>query len=163
MKHTLRTTAADHLDSVLPYTSYSIGNAEFLGTYDGDLETLIAELESVGYHYQLLAATKLLDGHKDSGSYARIPSEHPDGVAETALEDLDPGECQYHVHPFEIDGVIELYGHYEIHPYPHTPFWDWTRAWPRHYKPTWDTDDAPRSEWTYLRGIVDDRLDSILS
>ena len=162
-KHQLRLGAAETLERVLPYTKYSIGNSEYLGHYDGDLETLIDELTDAGYHYQLFAAEKTHDGLVDDGSYARIPNEHPDAVAETALEDRPPGECQYHVHPFELEETIELYGHYEIHPYPHTPFFDLTRSWPQHYRPTWDTDEAPRSEWTYLRGVLDPRIESILA
>ena len=158
MKHTLRLTAAKTLDGVLPYTSYSINEKEFLGQFDGSLDECIAWLKESGYHYQLFAATKSLEGDMDDGSFARIPDTHPEEADGTALAELDAGECQYHVHPFERDDYIELYGHYEIHPYPWTPFWDMERPYPRHYRPTWDRDNEPRDEWTYLRGVVDSRL-----
>lgn len=161
-KHQLRLRAVDRLANVLPYTAYDVSSKEFLGEYDGALDELIAELEDCGYHYQLFAARKTADGKKDDGSYARIADEHPDAVEGTALAEIEPGECQYHVHPIKRDGVIECYGHYEVHPYPWTPTWDLTRAWPRHYRPTWDSSETPRSEWTYIRGVRDERLDSVL-
>lgn len=170
-KHTLRLTAAGVLDTVLPYTSYSVDDAEYLGTYDGSVDDCVAQLRDRGYHYQLFAATK---GHPsrdvlDDGSFARIPERHPPEAADTGLAPLDARECQYHVQLFErdsdaSDGVqTELYGHYEVHPYPHIPTWDWSRPWPRHYRPTWDQPDVAREEWTYLRGVTDSRLDPLLS
>ena len=158
MKHTLRLFAAKNLDGVLPYTSYSISEAEYLGTFDGSLDECTSWLRSQGYHYQLFAATKTLDGEQDDGSFARIPDTHPDEVEDTALDEIQPGECQYHVHTFERDDHIALYGHYEIHPYPWTPYWSIERAYPKHYHPTWDKEDTPKEEWTYLRGVVDKQL-----
>ena len=168
--HTLRRVAADSLKSVLPYTAYSVDKAEYLGQYDATADETAEMLRDQGYHYQLFAAEKRLEqtGQTDDGSYARIPDEHPQAATGTALGETTPKECQYHVHLFEATDeasgrpVTHLYGHYEIHPYPHTPTWDITRPYPRHYYPTWDTDDDPRSEWTYLRGVRDPRLDGIL-
>lgn len=163
-KHTLRLTAAETLQSVLPYTSYAVTDEEYLGTHDGSLAETAQALRERGYHYQLFAARKQHPerDQRDKGSFARIPEEHPDAADGTALAETTPRECQYHVHLFATDDGTELYGHYEIHPYPHTPTWDLTRPWPRHYRPTWDTHDEPRSEWTYLRGVRDPRLDGIL-
>jgi len=161
-KHTLRLTAVDTLAGVLPYTAYTVSDKEHLGTFDGTLDEFVDTVTAEGYHYQLFAARKTADGTKDAGSYARIPDNHPDAAEGTALESRDAGECQYHIHPIVRDDVIECYGHYEIHPYPWTPFWDSTRPWPQHYRPTYDDPETPRSEWTYLRGVRDDRLDEIL-
>jgi len=185
--HRLRTVAADRLSVVLPYTAYDVDEAEYLGSYDGTVDETVTMLREHGYHYQLFAAEKRrgedgsTDKHAergsatspssratDDGSYARIPESHPSEAADTALEDIPAGECQFHVHLFERPdsaaghAVTDLYGHYEIHPYPHIPTWDLTRPYPRHYRPTWDDPDTPRSEWTYLRGVRDPRLDSIL-
>ncbi|MDB9247438.1 hypothetical protein PN419_00255 [Halorubrum ezzemoulense] len=162
---------ADRLSSVLPYTAYAVDEAEYLGSYDADADATAEMLRDQGYHYQLFAAEKRRgeDGPTDEGSYARIPEEHPEAATGTALAETTPRECQYHVHLFErVDPdtqrvVTDLYGHYEIHPYPHTPTWDLTRPWPRHYRPTWDTPDNPRDEWTYLRGVRDPRLDRVLN
>ena len=162
MKHSLRKFSAELLCSILPYTSYPIDESEYLGTYDGSLDECRSWLRDNGYHYQLLAAVKDVDGVVDDGSYARIPNEHPRDVAGTKLAKLDSRECQYHVHPFDKGDHVELYGHYEIHPYPHIPDFDLSRPYPRHYHPTWDRDDNPREEWTYLRGTVDERLEDIL-
>lgn len=169
-KHTLRNGAATVLETVLPYTAYTIDEAEYLGSYDGTPSETAAMLRDHGYHYQLLSAVKRRgeDGLTDQGSYARIPDEHPEAAAQTALAETTPRECQYHVQLFErpdIDvghSVTDLYGHYEIHPYPHTPTIDLRRPWPRHYRPTWDVSDEPREEWTYLRGVRDTRLDGVL-
>ena len=164
-KHALRVAAADALESLLPYTSYSIDDAEYLGRFDGTRDELASRLSARGYHYQLFAATKTLgaDGPKDVGSFARIPDRHPDAADGTALDEVPPGECQYHVHPFDVGDGMEVYGHYEVHPYPHTPHIDVSRPWPRHYRPTWDRpDEHDRDEWTYLRGVCDARLDPIL-
>jgi len=219
-KHTLRTATAESLQSVLPYTAYELDTAEYLGTYDGDARETAQRLRDRGYHYQLFAATKQHPSRdqRDQGSFARIPDAHPPEAAETGLAPLDARECQYHVQLFERDRdgadspQTELYGHYEVHPYPHAPTWDITRPYPRHYYPTWDhadhgsanpyslsestdhadhgsanpyslsesTDhadhgsanpyslemsvdnaDDPRDEWTYLRGVTDDRLNEL--
>ncbi len=168
IKHALRLSVAITTDDILPsdssfYTSYPLNEeAEYLGTFNGDVEECVAWLRHNGYHYQLFAAVKKVYGQKDKGSFARIPLSHPDEVAETALEDLDPRECQYHVHLYEGDGYVDLYGHYEIHPYPHYPTLDITRSYPRHYRPTWDRDSNPKEEWTYLRGVLDPRLEDEL-
>lgn len=186
--HRLRTIAAKTLQSLLPYTSYEIDTAEYLGTFDGTRKQAVTTLQDRGYHYQLFAATKqhAERDQRDGGSFARIPSAHPPEARETGLAPLDPRECQYHVHLFERDSdgaegsCVELYGHYEVHPYPWTPTWDITRPYPRHYYPTWDhaehssanpyslsastdSSDDPRSEWTYLRGVTDRRLTDILT
>jgi hypothetical protein len=163
-RHQLRLTAADTLSSVLPYTSYLFDEAEYLGTIDEPVSVVRERLRNRGYHYQLFGATKQHPERDqiDSGSYARIPRRHPDAAEGTALDTLDPRECQYHVHPFGDGDTTELYGHYEIHPYPWTPCWDLTRPYPRHYRPTWDRPDTPRSEWTYLRGVTDPRLTPLL-
>lgn len=168
--HKLRTTAADQLSSLLPYTAYEVDEAEYLGRYRASADETATMLRDNGYHYQLFAAEKRNEstGKTDDGSYARIPDIHPEAAAGTALADTTPKECQYHVHLFErtdtdVSGVVtDLYGHYEIHPYPWTPTWSIRRAYPRHYYPTWDRPDTPRSEWTYLRGVRDPQLDGIL-
>jgi len=168
--HRLRTIAADRLASVLPYTAYDIDDVEYIGSYDAYADETATMLSDHGYHYQLFAAEKRRgeDGPTDEGSYARIPSEHPEAAEGTGLADTTPRECQYHVHLFERTDadtgrvVTDLYGHYEIHPYPHIPTVDLTRPWPRHYRPTWDHADEPREEWTYLRGVRDPQLNGIL-
>jgi len=169
-KHTLRRTAAGVLDAVLPYTSYAVDEAEYLGSYDAAPDATAEMLRDQGYHYQLFAATKRRseNGPTDQGSFARLPEQHPEAATDTALSELPPKGCQYHVHLFKRTDtatgrtVTDLYGHYEVHPYPHTPTWDFSRPWPRHYRPTWDDPDVPREEWTYLRGVRDPRLDGIL-
>lgn len=162
-KHLLRMTAADVLEAVLPYTRYEIDESEYLGFFDGELEQFFNTVEERGYHYQLFAAEKSLkDGTVDDGSFARIPVTHPREADGTKLGALDPGECQYHIHPFETENGVELYGHYEIHPYPWKPFWDIERPYPRHYRPTWDRESNPKEEWTYLRGVVDERVGELI-
>jgi len=153
LKHKLRLTAVDVLENVLPYTSYDIGGNEYLGSFGGTLDEFIETVEFRGYHYQLFAARKKKNGEKDDGSYARIPDEHPSTVENTSLESLNPRTCQYHVHPFVTKDGIDVYGHYEIHPYPWEPTNDITRPI-RHYNPTYGD--------TYLKGVVDDRLTDIL-
>lgn len=154
--HRLRRTAAQTLEPVLPYTSYGIDEREFLFEFDGTLDEFRAVVESHGYHYQLFAAIKDLDGVEDDGSYARIARSHPPEADGTALEKLDPRECQYHIHPFVTDDTIRVYGHYEIHPYPWTPDWDTDRP-KRHYRPK-KRPSYESSNVTYIRGIVDGRL-----
>jgi hypothetical protein len=169
-KHTLRNGAAKTLRTILPYTAYTIDEAEYIGSYDGTPTETASMLRDQGYHYQLLSAVKRHPrrDETDVGSFARIPDEHPEAAAQTALADTTPRECQYHVQLFERSDataghpVTDLYGHYEIHPYPHTPTVDLRRPYPRHYYPTWDTSDEPRKEWTYLRGVRDTRLDGVL-
>lgn len=163
-KHQLRTTAAKTLQSVLPYTSYALTEQEYLGTYDGSLADVRAELRDRGYHYQLFAATKQHPDRdqRDSGSFARIPDRHPSEADGTGLDGLNPRECQYHVQLFADGETVELYGHYEVHPYPWEPTWDIKRPYPRHYYPTWDSPDRDRSEWTYLRGVTDSRIKKLL-
>ena len=161
-KHKLRLRAAKLLEPYLPYTSYEMHDIEYLGTFDGSAEDAVSYLESQGYHYQLLAATKTRDGTIDSGSYCRMPSKHPVEAAETALEKRDPKECQYHVHLFPTDDGVNLYGHYELSPYPHIPDWDSKRP-KEHYNPTYDRDSNDRSDWTYLRGVVDPLIEHNLS
>ena len=160
-KHTLRLTAAKILDPVLPYTSYSINEKEYIGRFDGSLDECIAWLKESGYHYQLFAATKLLEGEIDDGSFARIPDNHPPEVNGTQLEQEPPQGCQYHVHLFEKEDCVELYGHYEEHPFPY-PKWDTDRP-SRHYRPTWDRDANSKDEWTYLRGVIDYKLQEYIN
>lgn len=159
-KHQLRRVAAKVLADPLPYTSYDIGKTELLFATDEPLSEFESQIRDSGYHYQLLAAVKRLGDRTDVGSYARIPTEHPHEAKGTRLAELDPRECQYHIHPFIVDDEIRVYGHYEIHPYPHTPTWDLTRPYPRHYRPTYDSGRNPRSEWTYLRGVCDPKLEA---
>jgi hypothetical protein len=165
---------------VLPYTAYEIDQLEYIGHFDGTLDECETQLKERGYHYQLFAAEKQLGTVTDDGSWARIPTRHPEAVTGTALDGRDPRNCQYHVHLFEMEDGIDLYGHYEIHPYPWIPTFDIDRSL-NHYRPTWDSasspDDASRtsstktsdtkdndkSEWTYLRGVRDIRLNTILS
>ena len=156
MKHQLRIQAAKHLDSVLPYTSYDINNSEYLGKFDGSIEECKQLLRSKGYFYQLFAAIKTLGDETDDGSFARIPDSHPSEVTGTQLEQEPPQGCQYHVHLFEKEDCVELYGHYEEHPFPY-PKWDTDRPF-RHYRPTWDRDANSKDEWTYLRGVIDYKL-----
>jgi hypothetical protein len=153
LKHQTRLYFVDLLAETLPYTSYDIGESEYLGSFDGTLNEFIETVESCGYHYQLFAARKKKNNAKDDGSYARIPNKHPSAVEDTSLEGLDSQACQYHVHPFVTEDGIDVYGHYEIHPYPWKPTNDITRPI-RHYKPTYGD--------TYLKGVVDDRLTDIL-
>ncbi|PHQ43955.1 hypothetical protein Z052_02100 [Halorubrum sp. C191] len=150
---------------MLPYTSYEVREAEYLGRYDGETAALRASLRERGYSYRLLAATKRHPrrGEIDAGSFARIPDRHPDAAGGTGLDDLDPRECQYHVHLFDGGDGVEVYGHYEVHPLPHVPTWDLSRPYPRHYYPTWDDPGVPRGEWTYLRGVTDPRLEPLLT
>ena len=42
----------------MPYTSYEVDRAEYLGRYDGETAALMASLRERGYSYRLLAATK---------------------------------------------------------------------------------------------------------
>ena len=164
LKHKLRRYAAAKLKPYMRYTSYGIDEREFLFRYNGSLDEFVQLLNEHGYHYQLFAAIKdvkhvssktdLSDTNQtgrieDNGSYARIPDEHPSAVTDTALEDISPRECQFHVHPFVKDGHIDVYGHYEIHPYPWTPTLDIGRS-KRHYNPTYGD--------TYLKGVVDPQL-----
>lgn len=168
-KHSLRVTAAQTLESVLPYTAYEIDTEEHLTTVPLSVDDVAEKLRECGYHYQLFSARKQhpTRDDKDSGSYARIPDSHPPEAADTGLEPLESRECQYHVQLFEREQqstgrvLTELYGHYEVHPYPWTPTWDMTRPYPRHYYPTWDRSDNDRDEWTYLRGVCDPRLNDV--
>jgi len=158
-KHKLRLKAAKLLDPVLPYTSYSINESEYLGQFDGSLEECVGLLEENGYHYQLFAAIKELNGETDDGSFARLAEEHPPEAEDTALDqERHPKECQYHVHLFDRGEHVDLYGHYEVSPYPHVPHWDIERAWPDHYRPTWDREDRDRKTWSYLRGVLGSQL-----
>lgn len=161
MKHALRKTAVNALSDILPYTAYEITDAEYLGHVPVEKDRLTAELQSRGYHYQLFAAEKTLNGTADVGSWARIPSRHPSVVRDTGLQALNPRACQYHVHLFAVDGGYDLYGHYERHPYPHVPTLDLQRPL-KHYRPTWDRDDNEKGEWTYLRGVTDPRIEPLL-
>ena len=160
IKHSLRQSAANLLESSLPYTSYPIGDEEYIGKYSGSLSDFEEILKQEGYHYQVLAAIKYLNGEADVGSYARIPEKQPEIAKNTGLTDYR--ECQYHVHLFENEETVELYGHYEVHPYPNVPEWDITRAYPRHYRPTWDNENIDKEEWTYIRGATDPRLEHYL-
>lgn len=160
--HKLRLYAAEKLKELLPYTSYEVGEEEFIGEFDGTVDQCVDFLKSKGYSYQMLAATKKLDGEIDSASFSRIPKRHPIEAKGTALWDISPKECQYHVHLFERGDTVHLYGHYEVHPYPHKPTWDISRMYPRHYRPTWDKDSNPKEEWTYLRGLKDNRLEDVI-
>jgi hypothetical protein len=146
---------------VLPYTAYEIDQKEYLGHFEGTQSELEAQLKERGYHYQLFAAEKELGSETDSGSFARIPDRHPEAVHETGLEGIDPRNCQYHVHLFDTPRGVDVYGHYEIHPYPWTPTVDINRSL-NHYRPTWDKDENPRDEWTYLLGVTDQRLNTLL-
>lgn len=164
-QHALRRTAARLLAGVLPYTSYDVERAEYLGRYDGETAALMATLRERGYSYRLLAATKRHPRRDeiDAGSFARIPDRHPGAVDGTALDTLDPRACQYHIHLFDGGDGVEVYGHYEVHPLPHVPTWDLSRPYPRHYYPTWDGPNVPREEWTYLRGVTDPQLEPLLT
>jgi hypothetical protein len=156
---TLRRTAARSLDGTLPYVRYQLTADEHLGTVQMTLGEVTRRLRENGYSYQALSAIKEHPSRQmiDAGSYARIPDWHPDEVTNTALESVPPEACQYHVHPFVTEKGVQLYGHYEIHPYPHTPTFDLSRPL-RHYRPTHNTTEHPPSEWTYLRGVCDERL-----
>lgn len=162
LKHKLRNLAVDVGKYALPYTSYEIDQLEYIGYFNGTLDECERQLKEQGYHYQLFAAEKQLGETTDDGSWARIPTRHPEAVTQTALDGRDPRNCQYHVHLFEMEDGIDLYGHYEIHPYPWIPTVDYTRS-VNHYRPTWDTKGNEKSEWTYLRGVRDKRLNTILS
>jgi hypothetical protein len=154
-KHKTRLFFVDLLRGPLPYTEYGVGKDEYVGTYDGSIDECIHDLYEHGYHYQLFAARKTHDSYNtsDRGSYARVPFEHPSDVSNTSLEEMPSRACQYHIHPFVIDGTVELYGHYEIHPYPHIPTIDFKRP-KQHYNPIYGD--------TYLKGVADDRLTDIL-
>lgn len=160
--HSLRLYSAQLLKDILPYTSYDIGQEEYVGKFHGTVAQCVKALKCKGYSYQLFAATKKLDGQVDSASFSRIPEIHPNEAHGTALEELSPSECQYHLHLFKQDKEVALYGHYEIHPYPHIPYWDINRPYPRHYRPVWDGADDPKEEWTYLRGVIDPRVEELL-
>lgn len=160
--HKLRLYAAEKLKGVLPYTSYEVGQEEFLGKFGGSVDQCVTFLKSKGYNYQMLAATKKLDGEIDEASFARIPETHPSDAEGTALSGISPKECQYHVHLFDKGNKVLLYGHYEVHPYPHKPTWDVSRMYPRHYRPTWDRQSTDRSKWTYLRGVKDPLIKDVI-
>lgn len=159
IQHTIRNTAAMVLEPVLPYTSYRLEKQEYIGTVDDSLASVIDTLNECGYHYQMLSARKEHPSEDvwDSGSFARIPDEHPAIVDGTALAAREPGECQYHIQLFEVDGSVEVYSHYEIHPYPWTPHWSLSRS-QRHYSPTRNDETDDVSMWTYIEGVVDDRV-----
>lgn len=162
IKHKLRQVAAKRLEPYMRYTSYPISGSEYLGTFDGSKQECVQMLQSYGYHYQMFAAIKLLHGvEEDDGSYAFIPTEHPEVVKNSHLNTINPRNCQYHVHLYERDDTVELYGHYEIHPYPWTPTLSIQRSLD-HYSPTKKDDDTEWSEVTYIRGVLDSRLESEL-
>jgi len=75
--HRLRVTAADKLSSLLPYTSYSINENEYIGEFKGSVSECIKALRDKGYSYQMLAAVKSLENSNDVGSFSRIPRVHP--------------------------------------------------------------------------------------
>lgn len=166
-KHRLRRAAAQALEGQIELNAYQLSEPEFLVEMDAELEAVVGVLREAGYHYQALAAIKYHTddrGWSDDGSWARIPETHPPAAEDSALVDLDPSECQYHVHPFERENrsVTELWGHYEIHPYPWRPHWSIERM-DRHYNGIGYIHDVPREEWTYLRGVVDEQLENAIN
>lgn len=156
--------AADPLArSIGLYTAYTLPESEYVGSVDrlsvdpytptltfADLRDYLA---AHGYEPQYLSAAKR---HPETGSLhllsvRRVPDEHPEAVAGTALSDHPPGACQYHVHvcPGPVDGQYDLFSHYELRPLPMAVAGESCREAvarsARHYRP----------QGAYLQGVTD--------
>jgi hypothetical protein len=140
------------------YTAYRLTEPERLGTVTGSagLGVVVRRLRDAGYEPQWLAAAKRHPADDDriaAGSYRRVPSRHPD-VDARLVDEWRPRDCQFHVHPFPTHDGVDLYGHYELRPDLLAPRVDLTRL-RTHYRPTWGE--------TYLRGVLDPRLEGTLT
>lgn len=159
LQHQLRKIGVKLLSVVLPYTSYRLQPQEYLGSVDASVPSVINTLNDLGYHYQMFSARKThpTADTKDAGSFSRIPAEHPEVADGTALAQKEPSECQYHIQLFRVDGEVEIYCHYEIHPYLLTPHFSFSRL-QRHYSPTRTSNTDDVSEFTYIEGAADERV-----
>lgn len=79
-QHALRHPAAAVGERILPYGIYSLREEEHIGTLDTSLVDARELIREYGYHYNVVAASKLHpdDGKEDHGSYRRIHPEDRD-------------------------------------------------------------------------------------
>lgn len=148
-----------HLDSVARlfggYTAYTLSREEYIGSVylPGGARDAYTFLTKNGYEPQYLSAAKR---HPETGalhelSMRNVPERHPpatvtdDWMADIAFH-YNPSECQYHVHVFEHDGIVEYFSHYELRPDVFGPSFSVGRL-REHYRPEYGE--------TYLRGVSD--------
>lgn len=132
------------------YLAYPLTREEYVATVDYPLAVLKRHLRNCGYGAQRLSAAKRHPETKELHvlSMRKVPDLHPFDAVGTELAEYSPRSCQFHVHAFpSVTGTgLDVYSHYEYRPF---------TAPLRHYRPTYDRDDTPRTEWTYLRGVTD--------
>lgn len=139
------------------YVAYQLHQMEKAGTRwtPRGRQDVVQHLREHGYEYNVLAAAKRHpdDDRIDVGSYRRVPNEHPDVTAydrggASIVEEWAPEDCQYHVHLFdtEVEGLVELYSHYELRPDLFDPNFSPSRV-RIHYRPT--------QHENYLYGVTD--------
>ena len=156
-------------DSIGYYTAYEVSRQEHVGTYDGSIDELRDMLEGEGYQKHNLAAAKFHPEPHDAVdhlSLRKIPDSHPDILVDLEsdrprlVREFEPVQCQYHKHLWPVTDGIEVYSHYEIRGDIHPSgaegsVMELIERGLEHYRPTWNYDDNPRSEWTYIRGLSD--------
>lgn len=159
VRQSFRSTLLPYLDIPLQkigmYSQYRLSENERIGYYDSGLTSLIERLEDLGYEYKTLSASKLHPKRdiSDSGSYRRIPEEHPDINEDAKILNWSPKSTQYHVHLFEVDDTIEVFSHYELMPDVLTKSVSINRL-KTHYRPVWESE--------YIEGIAESEIQTLL-
>lgn len=100
------------------YAAYSIGDEQIASLPDVEPRWAICAMRTVGFEPAWLAALKYRSTarrHHDVASLRYVPEEHP-AVDARIVDEWAPEECQYHLHLFDVDGVLEVYSHYEVRP-----------------------------------------------
>lgn len=132
------------------YTAYELPADEHVRTVDfsGGVDGFREHLRGMGYEPQYLSAAKR---HPETGelhdlSYRSVPQSHPEAAQGKEIYDhFNPGQCQYHVHAWEIEGSVWIGSHYETRPDFFGPSVSLRRQL-THYRP------GPE---TYLIGVTD--------
>jgi hypothetical protein len=133
------------------YSMYRLGIAEKIGATSRESDEVVEDIKSVGFEYNGLSAIKKHPARDilDSGSYRLVPDNHPEVRGARITEEFEPNECQYHLHLFEINNLVEYFIHYETRPDIFSPSFSKDRL-ETHYRPEYGQD--------YIKGAKPDEL-----
>ena len=137
------------------YTAYTLSENELIGSTNQNIESAVSEIQSIGYDYNGLSATKIHPSKDivDNGSYRRVPKSFSDVRECRITENWSPEETQFHIHLFDVNKTVELYSHFELRPDIFNPHVSKSRL-ETHYRPQWSEE--------YILGAVEEPVLEII-
>ena len=152
------------------YLSYGITDKEYVGkVVCPESYEISSWLKDNGYESIWFEAAK---EHPETGqvhnmALRKVGVPEFEHVHDTGLGNYHYRQCQFHVHGFRVGDYMHLFSHYELRGDPKRIGSESTAEaiarMKAHYRPTYDRDDTDRSEWTYLRGVMCDDLEALVS